>query len=313
VLASPTLGPDGSLVVGPPEDDRPGRVVDLATGATAREVPAGELAGWLWADGMGQLLRFDAAADEVVVSELLTGTEVRRFSAKLPDAPWAVVVSADGERAFVSDERSGDVTVVDLEAGRVRRVLRTELPLATLVVDDRGSRLFVAGETTTIFDVDRGAKVGELPAANVALSPDGSLIAGNEFNGRITFYDAATRRPTGDALAGGTAFSNTMFFTPDGRLLLTAGLDGTLRFWDVAGRRQVGPSVPIADPAMALTQDGRRLVLETDAGVQQLALDRSTLRDVACRTAARNLTADEWRQHIGGEPVRLCPSHPVGR
>jgi hypothetical protein len=49
----------------------------------------------------------------------------------------------------------------------------------------------------------------------------------------------------------------------------------------------------------------------THHGVQRFAINAHDLRRAACRAASRNLTADEWRQHIGGTPRRLCRDWPM--
>jgi len=97
---------------------------------------------------------------------------------------------------------------------------------------------------------------------NVALSPDGHTLAIGSATGHLQFWDLATRRPLGPAIAADTNVVNSVVFSPDGGALATGSLDGVVRLWDVATRRQRGP--PLLGRAgevwsVAFSPDGRLL------------------------------------------------------
>ena len=71
-----------------------------------------------------------------------------------------------------------------------------------------------------------------------AFSPDGSLLAAGEGDGRILIHDTATGKVVGE-LPGHPAPATRLAFTPDGRRLVsTCSADLTSLVWDLAGLRR---------------------------------------------------------------------------
>jgi hypothetical protein len=69
-------------------------------------------------------------------------------------------------------------------------------------------------------------------------------------------------------------------FAPDGRTLYTAG-PGGLYAWDLTGTR----------------------------GLRTRVTDDASLPALACVIAGRELSADEWRTYLPGQPYRhICPA-----
>jgi hypothetical protein len=108
---------------------------------------------------------------------------------------------------------------------------------------------------------------------NIAISPDGSTIAGyHPFSHRIALFDAATMRPIGRPFPVGTWWFTPQFL-PDGRVLAGNGVSNALTHWHV-------------DPV--------------------------AWQDSACRAAGRNLTVAEWSEYLPDEPYRpSCPQWPA--
>src|SRR5262249_40650170 len=71
----------------------------------------------------------------------------------------------------------------------------------------------------------------------LALSPDGRIVASSEWSGaKIWFWDARDGHSLGRPLSGHTLRIVALAFTPDSRTLVSCGWDGQLGIWDVRGR-----------------------------------------------------------------------------
>jgi hypothetical protein len=107
---------------------------------------------------------------------------------------------------------------------------------------------------------------------NVAVSPDGSLVAGyHPFSAQLALFDAATLRAIGKPFPVGDSWFRPQF-TTGGRVLAGNGLSNGLTHWDV---------------------------------------DPDSWQASACLAAGRNLTRTEWTEYFGDEPYRpTCPDWP---
>src|SRR5262249_30268495 len=122
--------------------------------------------------------------------------------------------------------------VLPARAGRVRAVAFAPAGRALAAGCDRGGRGAVR-----LWGPATGGERAELPeaepAAAVALSPDGRLLAAGGSDGAVRLWDPAAGRGRGEwkGHAGPVA---AVAFSPDGATLASAGDDGTVRLWDVA-------------------------------------------------------------------------------
>jgi WD40 repeat protein len=107
-----------------------------------------------------------------------------------------------------------------------------------------------------------------------------------------------------------------MAFDPTTRWLATGSDDGTARIWKLRNPtispvvlRGSGNEVLMAD----FSPDSRRLATGTsDHTVRLWRVELGDLYSLACRTAGRNLSNQEWAQYLGGKPYReTCPNLPA--
>ncbi|NNN33787.1 hypothetical protein HLK59_26165 [Streptomyces sp. S3(2020)] len=181
------------------------------------------------------------------------------------------------------------VTVWDLERGRVRTTLG--LPTAepgqavvSLTLGAGGRTLYVARNTAIdkrvyeVWDTVGHRRTSVFPAngANVAVRPDGRLLAGDD---RVVRLPSGT--PTRRDLAPG-AETGALTFAPDGSRLAVGDRTGRISLWDTDVRHRDGvlrnvfpaPSddtdTTEAVTALAFSPDGHTLAVAGDHGTLQL-------------------------------------------
>jgi WD40 repeat protein len=152
---------------------------------------------------------------------------------------------------------------------------------------------------------------------DVAFSPDGRWVAAGSWDFTSQLLDLSKPGTKPFVLKGHTARTLSVAFSPDSQWLATGNEDQTARLWNLA----------VADPSadstvlhavykvgnVSFSPDGRWLALNpteyrsspfspdgrwfasssTDTRLYHLRLE--DLMQLACRTAGRNLTKDEWR------------------
>jgi len=231
----------------------------------------------------GELLIYGTSGGEIVVKDIRTGEEIKRFG-HMAAGITSVEFSPDGRRLFASAGISEAHTyaVWDFESGRQIASLAgyesNRTPDAIFSSD--GRMLYFADgamEGLVVWDVDRDRLVDNIAAIagnyvyDFAISPDGqnrmiSVYWGEP--GRIALWYLTT----GELLQEYTGFESqlqTVTFAPDGRSFFTGEYDGMILQWEVATgkilRRFDAHTIPIS--ALAVSPDGRKLLSNADGTI----------------------------------------------
>ena len=104
---------------------------------------------------------------------------------------------------------------------------------------------------------------------SAAWSPDGKTLASAGEDSKIILWDATTRQPVGEPLAGHKGPVTGIAFSRDGGRLVTAGQDGTVIVWDARSRRAVGEPIETRRGgvrSVAVDPDGSVLAIGSDDG-----------------------------------------------
>ncbi|HEX4816254.1 MAG TPA: hypothetical protein VFV66_26225 [Nonomuraea sp.] len=239
--------PDGSHLTFTVFTTRTGHVsytTALATGHVQR-LPHIRL-GW---DSTRQ--RMLVSDDDVVRVLGPDGTSCLDLPTGEPFRAGKATLSSSGRLVGLANHPDSDVEygleIWDVDAGR--RVLATPFPLPAgfegsrwfdMLMFDGSERILVASGTSGCFgvSVESGAlcwaiegERGEYESFNdVALSPDGTLLAGVLCRGPVIVYDVATGQPLTPRFEvpgqDGTAWYQTVGFSADGRFLAVGDYPG---------------------------------------------------------------------------------------
>jgi WD40 repeat protein len=174
--------------------------------------------------GDGTLRRWDVA----------TGLGTILFESAAPLRQF--VVAADGRVAFLH----GDAMRMIAPNGSMRVLGTGPRWTATPVFERVKDRLVLRRHDMSLAIID-GERVIELPNGHypvpqIAVSPDGTRIAGAIGDRTVRVWNAATGRVL-DVLRGHRDLVRDLAFSPDGRLLASASYDNTVRVWQPGTER----------------------------------------------------------------------------
>jgi WD40 repeat protein len=236
----------------------------------------------------------------------------------------SLIFSADS-RTLTSADATGQLLQWDLSAPQPEPVelhpAGEEVLTLALSADLRYLATDTISNTIRIWDLGQPTAVPrELPGHEgaikaLAFSPSGRLASGGQ-DRRVWLWDLnnLAARPT--QLRGHTDMINALAFSPDGRRLISGALDQTARLWNLDNLTDEpvvlqGHTQPLL--AAVFSPDGQSVAtgaLDDTARLWRLPDDQ--LLALACATAGRNLTWDEWQQAFKDLPYRkTCPNLPV--
>jgi WD40 repeat protein len=168
-----------------------------------------------------------------------------------------------------------------------------------------------------LFDIATDRLVGTDQAIlasilKLTFSPDGTSLTAVTATGQAVTWSVAPFRRSGDPLLITT--SKISAVAGNGNLLAVGDVRGHIVLWSYGSRWQLGTAVPLYKGAVTseiYAPDGSRLISgSADGRVIVWNMVLSAWKRAACDIAARNLSAAEWQQFIGGKlpHTPLCPA-----
>ncbi len=192
-------------------------------------------------------------------------------------------ITSDGRSIDVAFE--GGVARLDADDLEVRSRIPTDIDVSSILVEVPGTSEVVGSGSNGLvgrWDMAEGREVvrGRSPEpsmlSDVDVSPDGEIVAAYHLvTYELVLFDAATLAPVGLPLPTGD-FVHAPQFDPGDGTLLGNGLFNV-------------------------------------NGITRTTMDPETWLERACHAAGRNLTREEWAEHVGSdEPYRrTCPEWPA--
>ncbi len=182
--------------------------------------------------------------DGLLLIDLNTRKVVRKYDVKGED-PHMVILSADGEYAFVSNTATATIAAIHLDSGRTKLIPTDKRPQGAVRSDDGKTMYFTNsdGASVTIFDVAKQEIVGRIATGKgpgrAAITRDGKTLVYNLQEGEgVGFADLGSRKQTHEIRLPGAPLSLTM--SPDGRYVYAGVQDkDTVVVVSVADRRIV--------------------------------------------------------------------------
>ena len=194
--------------------------------------------------------------------------------------PAHVVFNPSGNRAYVTNQTSQTVSVVNVSTNREIGSIPLGHDAFNLLVSPDGTRLYATVDVGKVYAINTATlmKVDSFsagPVANgLAFSPDGSrLYVSSRDAGQVVIYNTVTGDLVDTLVTGGTP--QRMAVSADGNELYIANEILGLDFWDLnAGTRIT--SVPIDAYGLALSPDNAQIyVTDPQTGILHI-IDRAT-------------------------------------
>ena len=201
--------------------------------------------------------------DGLVLIDLSTRKVLRKYDVNGED-PHMVILSPDGEYAFVSNTSTAAIAAIHLESGRMKLISVDKRPQGAVRSLD-GKSLYVTcseGKSIVIVDIAKQEVTGRIATGTgpgrIAVTPDGKTLVYNLQEGEgVGFADIASRKQTQEIRLPGAPLSLTM--SPDGRYVYAGVQDkDTVVAISVADRKIVRtfrtPEGAGPDPVVPLAQ-----------------------------------------------------------
>jgi YVTN family beta-propeller protein len=196
--------------------------------------------------------------------------------------PTDVTVDAAGAYAYVTNQFSSNIGVIDLGTNtQVATIPVSGDPFRVRLSPD-GSSLFVTGNADSLFIIDVQSReitgrlgIG-LDANGLAIERTGSLLyVSNQSDGTISEVDLTTNTVARTLTVGG--HPQELVLSPGGTLLFVADETGSIQVWSLRdGSKRGDIGVPGGAFAMAVSPDWRQLYVTSAQGGAVYLLDWKT-------------------------------------
>ena len=191
--------------------------------------------------------------------------------------------------AYVSNEGSASVSVIDTATDKVRYTIKVGDKPAGIVVSPDRSRLYLSSRTGVLIEHDLyderdsgRVALGKSPQA-FSLSPDGKILSiAVKDDGVVALVDAATLKVVKQIPMRGHHPEETLF-TPDGRWIYASPEEGdSIDVIDVA-KGTLAKSIKLGDRprGIGFLRDSSRAYVTTDRADEVVAIDVSRQEVVA--------------------------------
>lgn len=181
------------------------------------------------------------------------------------------------ELAFSPDSRllattsyAGDVTVWQLPEGKKLKTLKMSKQEIPCLVFVSKNQLASASNEANIWNVETATKETALTTKRLlgpalGLSSDGRLLAFNDGEGTVRFWDVSRSKPAEPPLRGAAA--NRIAFSPNGKRIATHSGHSEIRIWDATGSvLQVIDAIGGRTAALAWLPGSNALLIATEYG-----------------------------------------------
>jgi YVTN family beta-propeller protein len=184
-------------------------------------------------------------------------------------SPYSIAITPDGKKAYVGNDSSESLNVIDLQTGQASPALElgTNLYVVAISPDGKTAYMTTSAGKVLILDTQTNQVVGSIPVEGenasvwgVAFTPDGkTAYVLNEGEDKIVTVDTQTRQIVGTPIPTGEEPTNVAF-TPDGkRAYVTNYESNDVSVIDVLSGQNVG-TIPVGEEpwGIAITPDGKK-------------------------------------------------------
>jgi YVTN family beta-propeller protein len=214
-------------------------------------------------------------ADPVILDTVITGP-----------LPIDVAISPDGTRAYVTNNGSGSVSVIDTTTNVTvgDPITVGSWPWGVAVTPD-GSRAYVAnygGGSVSVIDTSTHATVGAPISVggspwDVAVTPDGTRAYVTNVSGTVSVIDTVTNRVVSGIALG--VVTHGVAVTPDGaHAYVTRFGAGSVSVIDTTTNTTVGDPIEVGalPEGISIAPDGTRAYVANNGGNSVSVIDTST-------------------------------------
>jgi YVTN family beta-propeller protein len=230
-------------------------------------------------------------------------------SIAVPGRPSAIVVSADGARAYVADWQANQVLVIDTENASFSEVKVPSSPTALAITSD-GSRLYVLnGEAVSVVNTGTMQVLTSLnlgrTATALAVAPGDALVyVTSEQDSKVKIIDTAANIVTATWDVG--EWGNTSIAVAADRIYIGSGQDVHIR--DGAGVEQRGAEIPGDRLVKSLALSGAGLYVGYETN------NSSNLAQAGVQIfKAQDVRAGSCTRELGGAPLASLTPASAGQ